>query len=617
MALAQTQKARLERLIAAFQRDGFQVADPDPGPGKEVVIYHDKIGIRATHQTATIGTTGIKKKAFYVEGNHYEMGYLMGQLAEPEIASMCKDFTKLVALASVGPDTKKCRPLAWLAGMVLEIIIYWFSYNAYLEIPEHYRRELEGIYQGCQASAWAAGRDTEVAWLDLWVLNFGLDALLSFVYTGGQSPSPHSPGKSPWWVPRPPSPPQKRESLVDVSVSSPKARNLFQMSLWEIASRNLRSLSIPIMGDGFSVFGDNFHYFGLDFMVDATGIFGGAACMSIHRPEPIQTSRGVEGGLPFVSMTAPGIIGTITGVNSRGVGVGVSMAPAGDCNPASVGFNSLLLARQSIENGRSCDEAIEIMAKSSRGVPWIYILADGTDQKACVVEAAYTTSSFVDPLLYPPDWLKAYLPDRSFLETHPHSPAENRNGLMIRWSDYEYPRAYLDFNRGLFEASGKPYDPDAFTGREHINQSWKDSKCPSLNYFQPQRENNPNLIVATNAFVIPEARLCAMYELTAQLAQAYADDIQWRYDELTRRLTSTLDKNNGHMSYDEAKEIADFLAPDGDFPDYYNSKRKPLSEIPIRGSVSLMDLKKKTMESHYGYYADEWVKISLPNYLID
>jgi hypothetical protein len=334
----------------------------------------------------------------------------------------------------------------------------------------------------------------------------------------------------------------------------------------------------------------------------------------IQNPEPIQTPEAAESGLPFVSMTAPGIIGSIAAMNSNGVGVGVDMAPSGNCNPGRAGLNSLLLARNSIEYGRTCDEAVDIMANSRRGVSWNYILADGAQQKACIVEAAATTSA-LDPLAYPSDELRKCLPDQAFLETYPHPAAENRNGMMVRWNGYEYPQAYLDFNCKLFESCGKPYDPALFSASSATGTPWKDKKCPSFRYFQPLGETRPNLVVVTNSYIIPEMRLTAMYEWTAQLAQANVDDIQWRYDELSRRLISTLDKNNGQMSYEEAKKIIDFLAPDGDFPDYYNANRKPLNEVPIAGSVSLMDLKKKTMESHYGYHADEWVKLSLLNYL--
>jgi hypothetical protein len=589
MAADQAQSARINRLIAAFQQDGFQVSDPDPGPGKEVVIYHDKIGIRATHQTATIGTTGEKKKAFYVEGDHYEMGYLMGQLAEPEIASMCKDFTKLVALAFVGADIKKIRPLKWLAGLILEIFAYWFAGNIYPDVPARYKRELEGVFEGCQARARADGRDTEVSWADLWVMNFGIDALLSFVYTGGSSPIA-----------------TQFRQLDAQPTAGKKPRGL-----WKLVPK---LLSMPMMCNAFAVFGEDYHYFGRDFMFATAGIFEQTACMVVQNPEPLQPPEATEGGLPFVRMTAPGIIGSIAGLNIHGVGVGVDMAPSGNCDPGRAGLNSLLLARNSIEYGRTCGEAVDIMANSRRGVSWNYILADGTSQKACVVEAAATTSA-LDPLTFPSAELKACLPDQAFLETHPHPATENRNGMMIRWNGYEYPQAYLDFNSKLFEASGKRYDPAQFSQSSASGTPWKDKKCPSFRYFQPLGETRPNLVVVTNSYIIPEMRLTAMYEWTAQLAQGNADDIQWRYDELNRRLVATLDKNGGRMSYEEARKIIDFLAPDGDFPDYYNAKRQPLSEVPIGGSVSLMDLKNKTMESHYGFHADEWVKISLPNYL--
>ncbi|NIV35380.1 MAG: hypothetical protein GWN58_39780, partial [Anaerolineae bacterium] len=37
--------------------------------------------------------------------------------------------------------------------------------------------------------------------------------------------------------------------------------------------------------------------------------------------------------------------------------------------------------------------------------------------------------------------------------------------------------------------------------------------------------------------------------------------------------------------------------------------------IQIEGSVSLMDLKQKTIHSHYGYHGDGWVTIHLEEYL--
>jgi len=35
----------------------------------------------------------------------------------------------------------------------------------------------------------------------------------------------------------------------------------------------------------------------------------------------------------------------------------------------------------------------------------------------------------------------------------------------------------------------------------------------------------------------------------------------------------------------------------------------------IEGALSLFDLKEKTVESQYGYYGDEWIKLSLRKYI--
>lgn len=68
-----------------------------------------------------------------------------------------------------------------------------------------------------------------------------------------------------------------------------------------------------------------------------------------------------------MSLTAPGMIGSVAGMNARGLGVGVDMAPSGNCDPSRPGFNSLLLTRHSIENGTNCKEAVEIMVEAQRG----------------------------------------------------------------------------------------------------------------------------------------------------------------------------------------------------------------------------------------------------------
>ena len=65
------------RLTNAFHRDGFEV--------KSIVSKFNGFGIMAEHRTAFNYDSGQKKKIYYLEGTHYEIGYLIGMLAENEI----------------------------------------------------------------------------------------------------------------------------------------------------------------------------------------------------------------------------------------------------------------------------------------------------------------------------------------------------------------------------------------------------------------------------------------------------------------------------------------------------------------------------------------------------
>jgi hypothetical protein len=365
---------------------------------------------------------------------------------------------------------------------------------------------------------------------------------------------------------------------------------------------------------------------------------------------------------PFVSQTAPGMVGCIAGLNSAGLGAGVDMAPAGNCDPSRPGLNSLLLVRHAVENGTDCEHAVEIMEVAQRGVSWNYILGHYGTQRACVVEAGRKVekSEFLDFITerlqtrsadrayeHLPEGFGESLPDRSYVEARMES--EFRKGMMVRWNDYAYPDAYLRFNERLFALFGKRYDPAAFAERGYIDRSWKERNCPYGYYFAPQRESDSNLVLVTNMFIIPEMRLFAMHPWTNLVSASQLDDLQWRYDELNNQLLSRLypapDGRLTPLSLEDAKDLIDYLTPNpekGRHPEYYNPPPEPhkgffrrlwnwfvklfsgreaaaLSSgwkgIEIEGSVSLMDLKEKTIHSHYGYHGDGWVTIHLDQYV--
>ena len=99
------------------------------------------------------------------------------------------------------------------------------------------------------------------------------------------------------------------------------------------------------------------------------------------------------------------------------------------------------------------------------------------------------------------------------------------------------------------------------------------------------------------------------------------NDFQWRYDELNflidRALGMPGDGPITPISEDTARELINFLSPNGRFPDYYDNSPKSSDgkRTVIEGGVSLLELKEKTFESQFGYYGDGWVKLHLMNYV--
>jgi hypothetical protein len=559
---------KMEHLIQAFDKDSFNVA--------EIVTFQGKVGILAKSRIATDYSTKLPKKAYYVEGSNYQMGYLLGLLAEDDITQMAINFADEIVLSAIHHETKE--PRKNLIGEIIIDIVYELSIKMEKAIPVEYLEELEGILDGCKK----ANPKTEVDKKHLWVLNVGIDVLTSLIYTG-------------------------------------------DFLLKKIPDLKPHELKLPMMCNGFSVFGDaagGNHFLGRDFMFSNANVFQDAACMIIYNPDSKEGSK----RYPLVSMCAPGMMGCIAGLNSEGVGIGVDMATSGNCNPKQPGFNSLLLARHSIQYGDNVVAAKDSIVAAQRGVSWFYIIGDGKTDSSCVVESSANVDSI--PFWEFPSnkfYKKGLLPDKTYLHSHPSTIQEQ--GVMVRWHDFEYPEEYINtFNQGLWDDYNKEHpkehiviNPDAFGEQGFIDSTYTDKNIPSSFYFAPQRETLNNLVFVTNHYIIPEMRLTAMYPWTAMIFKGHSNDVQWRYDELNKLLLNSLPVD----TWAKARQLIGFLAPYGPYPDdvypnpdYYKG---PLSKdgkkIQISGSNSVLDLKKKIMYSHYGYYCDEWVQISLENYI--
>ncbi len=346
----------LQQLTAAFESEGFKVVNN--------VRWNGKLGVAAEHGTAFSGGDPQKpKKAFYLEGTHREMGHLLGLMAEEDIREMATHFVDNMVWelffwhprAKADPhddhETDIMTTIKAALGEMFARLIAVFTQPvapgaapAHL-VPPEYLQEIDGILDGCRA----ANPDTGVNKKDLLVLNFGIDWFLGNVYSMG---------------------------------------GIF------------KTLRRSVMCNGFSLSkaaAGNEHFFGRDFMFPTAGIFGERACHIIGNPE----DPGAPNRLPFVSLTAPGMVGSVTGMNRRGVAIGVEVVPSMAADVRKVGLNSLVLNRDVVERAADADAAVAVIINAPRTVPWIYIVADGTTDKACVVETVDARDQ-IDFVSFPP-----------------------------------------------------------------------------------------------------------------------------------------------------------------------------------------------------------------------
>lgn len=550
---------RLIQLNEAFRRDGFEVV--------KAITYNGRRGIAAENKSILNYDTGKPKKAYYLEGTAYEMGYLMGRLAEKEVAQMM-DYADRVVFSFIG--SKVLEKFKLIQSLFIKLV-YELSKKAYQQLPDEIREEIRGIYEGCKAF----NSKTKVDMDHLTVLNMGIDIICSMVYSGKFS---------------------TREEL----------------------GIEPEDFTIPMMCNAFTVCGKsagNGFYFGRDFTFPTSDVFQDTAASIIYNPVP--GPNGTRMPIPFVNISAPGMVGSIAAMNMEGVALGVNMSPGANCDPGKLGVNSLLMTRMCVQYSDSAQSAADLIVRLPRGVSWLYIIADGKSGRSCAAEAGAPVP-LQDLMQYPMEEFRLLLPDMGYLLEHSSVPYQN--GVMFRWNDYHYPLGYLSFNKKLWSYYNEKHKKEltihqgAFDEKGYINKTGEEN-CPSSFYFAPQRENNDEILVVTNYCIIPQMRYFAMHGWTQRIIGKRVNDIQWRYDELNRAIYDRLEAR-GRIGFEDARELISFLSPYGKNKEYHadNPRSRDGKQLRIEGCVSLFDLKNKVVESHYGYYCDRWVRLTLPEY---
>ena len=559
--MAEPIAACLARIESAFAKDGFTVTAH--------AVKDDCIGALAEHAGARNGRTREPKRAFCLQGDNYHMGWLMGFLAEPAVSRMATEYVDKVVVAFFNEAAASAAALAPLRALLSRILIE-AAERTIADIPREYLAEIDGMEAGCRAAnpATRVRRDRLIA------LNVGIDFILAHVYSG----------------------------------------KLF-------AERGFPAhlLRTPIGCNAFILTGaaaGGRIFFGRDFMFPTAGVFQDVACLVLYIPDPL------DGGMrhAFLSQTAPGIIGAMTAMNEQGVAMGVNMLPSSLCDPARPGLNSLLLTRDCAQYCGSADMVAARVLDTHRGVPWLYPVADAAGG-GCVIEAGRSMAEdeLLPDLASIPENYRRLLPGRFYMEEMRKKYGTPRplGGVIVRGLDYTYPRDYLaDWNEKLWAERKIAFPGASFGERGFLNERWTERNCPGPFYFAPQRESRTDVLIATNHGICPEIRMSAMNEWIALLAGTNQNDIQWRYDELNREILDALDAAPAGLGEGTAWDLIDFLRPDGRFPEYYNrGADHPWRQVEVHGSVSLCELRGRTMRSLFGYYGDQPVSMQLGTYL--
>jgi len=510
---------------------------PDPGPSADPREAAARNGF-----TRVLGACGPgflaempgsgppSRRLLYLEGTHAQMGYQAALLCPEEVQAMVMDNTDgfLFDMLEL-PFTHEDLGPPWdlfRAGLTRRVA----ATDRF--VPERFRQEMQGLVEGLR-DARAQGRlpeGPEVTYGDVLLLNQGVDVLLA---------------------------------LSDALAAGARAGLACnQFACWG-----------PHTADGRLFHGRDFQYY-------TAGVYQNAALLSVFRP---LDADGNAAGHPFVSISAPGFVGQATGMNSRGIGLGINLETAWAADAVDFGLGGLLLMRQVLEEAGSREEAAGIFRRAPRGCPWIFVISDARGRTATVLE---TLSSFP-----PAPWMQERLAWSEALASgllgEPFTAPFPSEGVLERPADHVPPSRYA--GKGVF-IPGYCNDP-AFPGDHTL-----------LNFrFSDPGEDSPFLVAAANHYLRPELTPFEWGMPFSRLFLPVWSDTQWRYETHVKLL---LDLSTGGRTMDReaAWRAIDFLnprTPDGAF--YWG----PDPDQQVHGHVALMDGEALWLRARFGYYGQE------------
>ena len=358
----------------------------------------------------------------------------------------------------------------------------------------------------------------------------------------------------------------------------------------------------------FAVFGDATSdgrlYHGRDLMFP-TGddILSDESLIMVHKPTD---------GYPFVAAAAPALVGIPTGLNTEGVSCGMDVVYSVFTRPLISGEGCMLLCRKVAQYAGSLEEGVALIRDSDRAVPWLYLIADGEQPDAVVLETV--ASSVLPPgenlqnylsrlmaglleILFP--FLKQDQAESStpaVLEEEVRKTAEGE-AIAEALEDTSADPSCPELELGVMVRRSDYLDPEWFNDPGPAYQSDDDNNL-ALGFFPRQLEEYPELVAMTNHYIIP--LMAATYPSLSMGGSSL-----WRYETML----GLLDEEYGDIDRSSAMWIIDFLNPAR--CDYYGTD----TTQSIKGHHVLMDNQDLEMWSLHGYYDTSWVHVDLMDIL--
>ncbi len=493
------------------------------------------------------------KPCLILSGSAYSMGYQAGFLMPEQARSMVQDYPYKIGESMLGIS----REEAPILYDFIEAEGRKLVRMAQSSIPDYLLEEMQGLADGItqRLSEDESSSGLTITLEDVLVLNMGFDAFYSILMTG-QLPSLQNPGDI-----------LNIPGIESEHFELNKGRLIFpNADPWAVGCNEF-----VVSGEATVTGRDVFH--GRDFMFPTGNIIEHTTCMTVYLPDE---------GQPFIAVSAPGFVGQPTAINREGLSMGVDVVSA-SCTRSNPGLGCLLVIRDIIQNCTDIDEAVQRMREQERGVSWLYAMADNERSaefsNGLMVEAGMNEPFFSGPDLLPrlQQWLMWPMIRRL-------DPTLPDNGLMFRDQEWIFPDIFRNPPFNIFDVQ-----------------------------FPDQVEEDPNLVLATNHFIIPRMVFTTLTPWASTYNSINKTTTLWRYEHLLGLI-----EESDKIDYERARWLIDFLNPNHEqavtFSNYAPGG-------PVKGHHAIIDNNNATIEALFGFYGPDqenrtpWIRLNLRDFL--